>query len=431
MNKETKKIVAAMDIGSSKVLAVVAEVYKDGTFRVLGQGRAQSQAIREGCIVDVDKAQVSVQNAFAEACRIAHREVREITINVSGKFLTGIDSSASLPLKGSHPTLAEMKTVKSMAKDAVPRSDETCLINFELLYYMLDNQKDEQSEQNLLEAKGSNITAYIHGAMASYINATTRVKVIRRSGVEISDILPEAWASGYAALSEEERQNVVVLIDIGEGTTDIVVFKGGSPRFTHTLAYGGRKITELLAGYMNCSMKEAEEVKTRLDLHCSPEDEEVVLYRKAPELGGRKYTKLELSQIVQREIYQLNNEIGALLLAQDWFTLVNNFPKNRLPGGIVLTGGTALMMGITEYLQGLIPGPWAYSFHARLGHSHYDGDGCIGLNSPKESVVMGMIAYEARRFKLGEDDDAVDDADDSSWLAKAKRWFVEFFIGQY
>ena len=182
---------------------------------------------------------------------------------------------------------------------------------------------------------------------------------------------------------------------------------------------------------MNCSMKEAEEVKTRLDLRCQPEDEDVVLYRKSPEAGGRKFTKLELSQIVQREIYQLNNEIGALLLAQDWFTLQNNFPKNRLPGGIVLTGGTALLMGITEYLQGLIPGPWAYSFHARLGHSRYDGDGCIGLNSPKESVVMGMIAYEAHRFKLGEDDDTVDDADDSSWLAKIKRGVVEFFIGQY
>ncbi len=429
--KENKKIVAALDIGSSKVLAVVAEVSKDGTFRVLGQGRSESQAIHEGCITNVEDALPSVNSALDEAFRIAGRPVSEVITNISGKYLVGVDSTASLPLKGRHPTLNEMQTVKAMAQDAVQKSDETFLIKSELLYYMLDNQRDEQSEQNLLEAKGSNISAHLHSAVSSALNASMRLKVIRRSGVEISSILPEAWASGYGALTEEERQNGVVLIDIGAGTTDIVVFKGGSPRFTHTIAYGGKKITERLAGYLHCSMKQAEEIKLRLDLNCLPEHKDVILYKAPLEEGGRKYSKYELSQIAAYEVLQLYNEIGRLLYKDGWYTLVSDAPKNRLPGGIVLTGGTAIMMGITELFSSVVPGPWRYTFSTRLGRSLYNGDACIGLNSPKETVVMGLIAYEAKRFSLGEDAEDTADTTDNSFLARAKRGMVEFFVGQY
>ena len=403
--KENKKIVTALDIGSSKILAVVAEVYKDGTFRVLAQGRTESQGVLDGNVTSIEEVQPQVKSALVEAFGIAGKiPSNDVCTNISGKSVEGKDSSAEMPLRGRTVTLSDMKN--------------------------LDNQDEGYVGQNPIDAKSSRISAHMHSAVASAANALARVKVIRRSGMDISRILPEAWASGYAVLTEDEIQNGVVLIDIGAGTTDVAVFQAGLPRFTYTLNYGGRRITQRISGFVHCSMQEAESIKNKLDLRCSPEDEEVILYRAPLEEGGKKYSKLELSKMVYHEIRSLNLTIGKKLFEAGWYKSVNGAPCNTLTGGIVLTGGTSLLLGITELFSAM-PGPLAYTFSTRLGRSRYTGDACIGLNSPKESAAMGLIAYEALRFKEGDEDEEEKAASDDSLWAKTKRFLIEFFIGQY
>ena len=225
-------------------------------------------------------------------------------------------------------------------------------------------------------------------------------------------------------------QNGVVVIDFGAGTTDVAVFLGGHPRFTFTLNYGGRRITQRISGYLHCTMQEAESIKTKVDLRCRPEDADVILYRTPLEEGNKKYSKLDISQVVYREVRNLNMAIGEKLFEAGWYVSQNGMPCNTLPGGIVLTGGSALLVGITELFSSM-PGPLAYTFSTRLGRSRYTGDACIGLNSPKESAVMGLISYEAMRFKEGEEDEGEAAASDDSLWSKTKRYVVEFFIGQY
>ena len=238
--KENKKIVTALDIGSSKILAVVAEVYKDGTFRVLAQGRTESQGVLDGNVTSIEEVQPQVKSALVEAFGIAGKiPSNDVCTNISGKSVEGKDSSAEMPLRGRTVTLSDMKNVQSMAQDAVELKEDQRLIKSELLYYMLDNQDEGYVGQNPIDAKSSRISAHMHSAVASAANALARVKVIRRSGMDISRILPEAWASGYAVLTEDEIQKGVVLIDIGAGTTDVAVFQAGLPRFTYTLNYGG------------------------------------------------------------------------------------------------------------------------------------------------------------------------------------------------
>lgn len=429
--KENKKIVTALDIGSSKILAVVAEIYKDGTFRVLGQGRTESQGVLDGNVTSPEELQPQVKNALVEAFGIAGKMPgTETCTNISGKSLEGKDSSAEMPLRGRTVTLTDMKNVQSLAQEAIDMKEDQRLIKSELLYYMLDDQDEGFVGQNPLDAKSSRISAHMHSAVASAANAINRMKVIRRSGMDISHMLPEAWASGYTVLTEDEIQNGVVLIDIGAGTTDVAVFMAGVPRFTYTLNYGGRRITQRLSGYLHCTMQQAEAIKNKLDLRCNPEDSEVILYRAPIEEGGRKYSKLELSKIIYKEVRNLNLSIGKKLFEAGWYTTDNGAPCNKLTGGIVLTGGTALLLGITELFSAM-PGPLAYTFSTRLGRSHYSGDACIGLNSPKESAVMGLIAYEAQLFRDGEDTEGeLDSSNDSRW-AKFKRFVTEFFIGQY
>ncbi|HIU37534.1 MAG TPA: cell division protein FtsA [Candidatus Aphodousia faecigallinarum] len=429
--KENKKIVTALDIGSSKILAVVAEVYKDGTFRVLSQGRTDSAGVLDGNVTNLEEVQPQVKAALVEAFGIAGKMAgTDICTNISGKSVEGVDSSAEMPLRGRTVTLMDMKNVQNMAQDALELKDDQRLIKSELLYYMLDNQDEGFVGQNPLNARSSRISAHMHSAVASASNALARVKVIRRNGMDISRMLPEAWASGYAVLTEDEIQNGVVVIDIGAGTTDVAVFMGGLPRYTYTLNYGGRRITQRISGYLHCTMQEAEAIKARLDLNCPAEDADVILYRSPIEEGNRKYSKLEISKMVYRELRNLNLTIGKKLFEAGWYTSSNGAPCNTLTGGIVLTGGTALLMGITELFSDM-PGPMAYTFSTRLGRSRYTGDACIGLSSPKESAVMGLIAYEAMRFKEGEEGESEQSMSDNSLWAKAKRFVTEFFVGQY
>ena len=226
--KENKKIVTALDIGSSKILAVVAEVYKDGTFRVLSQGRTDSAGVLDGNVTNLEEVQPQVKAALVEAFGIAGKMAgTDICTNISGKSVEGVDSSAEMPLRGRTVTLMDMKNVQNMAQDALELKDDQRLIKSELLYYMLDNQDEGFVGQNPLNARSSRISAHMHSAVASASNALARVKVIRRNGMDISRMLPEAWASGYAVLTEDEIQNGVVVIDIGAGTTDVAVFMGG------------------------------------------------------------------------------------------------------------------------------------------------------------------------------------------------------------
>ena len=142
--KENKKVITALDIGSSKILAVVAEIYKDGTYRVLAQGRTDSQGVLDGNVVSLEEAMPQVKSALVEAFGIAGKmPSSDVCINISGKSLEGKDSSAEMPLRGRTVKLMDMKNVQSMAQDALELRDDQQLIKSELLYYTLDNQDDE------------------------------------------------------------------------------------------------------------------------------------------------------------------------------------------------------------------------------------------------------------------------------------------------
>lgn len=427
--KEIKKTVAAIDLGSSKVLVVVAEVYKDGTFRVLGQGRADSRAVANGIVGDVPEAQMAVKAALDEASQIAGTaKVAEVATNVSAKSVRGVDSRSEMPIKGRYVTLEDMASVQKMAKDAVDMRDDEVQVKSELLYYTIDGQLEGTGSLNPEGIQCSRIAAYMHSAVAGHLSTTNRMKTLIRAGVTPEIYIPEGWASGYAALTEDERQNGVLLIDVGAGTTDVVVFLNDKPRYTKTYQFGGELITKKIAGFLHCTNFEAEALKPRLDLRCLPEHKGVILFKTPIEEGGRKFSKYDISQVAVGELTTLIDAIGRDLFHKGWFDVDDQGnPYNKLPGGIVVTGGTALLIGITEMFD--VPGAKAYTFSARLGRSRYSGDACIGLNSPKESAVMGMISYMAKRFQEGDEEEST--ATDDSLVNRMKRFAKEFFTGQY
>lgn len=434
--------VTAIDIGSSKIIVVLAEVFSDGTYKVLGHGRTESKVTEQGreskhsiiagSIQRPEDLLKKLNEALDEAVRTANFKgpsLGRICTTISGQPLTGRNSTAEIPLPGAEVTLEDMKKVVERAEDALELHQDERLIKSERLYFCIDDQTEEQGLENPLGVKGSRISVHLHSAVAGAVNAVNRIQLINRTDLDVSTVLPEGWASGYSVLTEDERQIGVVLVDIGDETTDIVVFKGGHPRFTHTINMGGSIITKRLMGYMRCKDFEAEAVKMRLDLRHEKEDETQILFSSGVEPNVRHFNKRELSILACKEFGALCNQIGVILYNNGWYIKLDGHPYNKLPGGVVITGGATLMMGAAEFISS-IPGFYRETFAARQGRSLYEGDGCMGLTSPRESAVMGLIAYEARRFMLGEDDKDVTSEDDT-WVSKIKRMTKEFFIGQY
>ena len=428
--RDEKNIVAAVDIGTSKILAVVAEISRDGSFRVLAQGRAESKGVEGGRIVDVDDAVKQLNEAINDLQRFYKQpRLPNVYATVGGKHVVGRDSTAQKPIKGDSVTIKDIQVAKDTAIESLGISDGEHYIASEINYYSYNNE-EEQFNSPLEQSKASRVTVHVHAAVGNALCADFLVKTIRRSGLDIVQGLPQGWASAYAILTEEERRNGVVVVDVGASTTDVVVFKGGTPRFTKTLPIGGDHITEQLAGYMHCSMQEAEKLKRRLDLRMLPELDEVLIPVPRNDGTTQKYSLLELSEVALGHARGMVAEVCKALLQARGFTIENGYPRNLLSGGIVVTGGGSLLQGVDRIFE-QVPEPYRYTFSTRHGRSRYEGDACVGLTSPSGSAVMGLVTYAALRFKEGETtfNDAKVPVD--TWQARLKQLLKEFFIGEY
>jgi len=261
----------------------------------------------------------------------------------------------------------------------------------------------------VLGQKISSFTLTMHAAVGDATSCDNLIKTIRRNNLYEAQILPQGWASAYAVLTEEERMNGALVLDIGEDITDICVMKGGRPRYTACYDAGGAEITRQLAGYMHTTMAEAERVKQRLDLRLLPETERQFVTVTQPHTGQlARFTVYELSNIVLQEFTKWVNGIFRQLLDAGWLAIVDDghgrgWPHNhRLPAGIVITGGGSLVPQ-AAFLFEHQAGPFDYTFKTRCGAPLYRGEASLGLTSPKESAVMGLIFYAANEFKKGRD----------------------------
>lgn len=432
--KTEKNIVAALDIGSSAIIAVVAETSGDGTYRVLAQGRAQSAGVQDGKIVDVDATIDQVKQALQELARLYKGQMPRVHATISGAHLIGRDSSAQHPVKGDNITQKDVKEAEQTARDALNLKNDQRIVQSQIYSYSYNNAPEEFTEI-INYSKVTNVTVHMHSAVASAIESETLLKTLRRSGLDCSQVLPQGWASGYSVLTEQERRSGAVVIDIGDQTTDVTVFSAGLPRQTFTLAYGSHHLTQLLAGHMHCTLEEAEQIKRRLDLRCLPEHEKIIIYKSERDGVPISYSLWELSDIACMQVYKLISEVGRQLMNKGWIVIQPDaegvhVPYNRLPAGFVITGGGSRLNGITRLFEN-VPEVSRHTFFARIGRPGYSGPGCIGLTTPEAAAVMGLVEYAAMRIKEGRNSPLDVEVQDDTLKAKILRMLKSAFLGDY
>ena len=407
MNKS--ELIVGLDIGTTKICAVVGELAESGLVDVVGIGTSVSTGLRKGVVVNIEQTVQSIRKAVEDAELMAGCEIHSVYVGIAGSHIMGINSHGVIAVKGGEVAQKDIERALDAARAvAIPADRE--VIHILPQEYIVDNQRGIADP---LGMAGVRLEVKVHIVTGAVSSAQNIVRSCHRGQLEVSDIALESLASAKAVLTEEEREIGVALVDLGGGTTDIAVFANDAIKHTAVLALGGQNLSNDIAFGLRTPIASAEKIK--LKYGCALADlvrhDEFI---EVPSVGGREPRRL--SRQVLAEICEPRMEEILFLVDQ---TLVRSGYKDMIGAGVVLTGGTALMEGCQEL------GEQIFNLPTRIGYPRNVGGLKDVVNSPKYATAVGLLSYGAekeggdRKFRI-RDGSMFDRV-----LSRMKKWFVE------
>lgn len=377
--RNNKDIVVGLDVGTSKVCALVAEADEGGDIRIIGVGTHPSHGVRKGEVVNVENTIESIEQAVAQAEQICGIEVKSIFAGITGGHIESFNSRALVPVARPTVGITEKdiaRAIEAAQAVAIPRNRE--VLHVIPQEFAVDEQKGIINPEGML---GSRLEAQVHIVTGAVTAIQNVIKSINQAGLRVEDIvLPQLLAS-LVVLRKEEQKSGVVLIDIGGGTTEYVLFREEIIHHTNVLGVGGEHITNDISIGLKLLHSQAEEIKKRFGEATSASVEEGASIS-APATSGCPVTGLsrkKLCRIIELRMTEL-------------FQLVRNDLEEKglfesIGSGLVLTGGTSLMKGIESLAQQVTGLP------VRMGKP----GGVTGLleviNSPVYATTVGLVKY--------------------------------------
>jgi len=373
-------IVVGLDIGTSKVCAVVGEMSERGV-EIIGVGSHISQGLRKGVIINIESTVESIKKAVTEAGVMAGCEINSVFTGIAGSHIKGFNSHGIVAVKNKEVSERDVERVMDAAKAvAIPMDRE--VLHILPQDYIID---DQDGIKEPLGMSGVRLEAKVHIVTGAVTSAQNIVKCCGRTGLNVADIVLEPLASAEAVLTEEEKELGVALVDMGGGTTDIALFHDGAVKHTAVLAIGGNHLTSDIAAGLRTPIAEAERIKQRYGYARTSmvtRDERV----EVPSVGGRSartVTRQILCEIIEPRL----DEIFQLFRRE----IVKSGYEGCLSSGVVLTGGSTLLPGMIEMAEEVLGMP------ARQGlpmHVHGLTD---VIASPIYATGVGLVLYGMRR----------------------------------
>jgi cell division protein FtsA len=372
-------IIVGLDIGTTKICAVVGEVAGD-KINVVGIGTHPSIGLRKGVVVNIESTVESIQKAIEEAELMAGCEISSVYAGIAGGHITGFNSRGIVAIKGPEVTQQDVDRVIDAARAvAIPMDRE--VIHVIPHDFMID---DQGGIQNPVGMSGVRLEAKIHIVTGAVTSAHNIVKCANRSGLDVCDIVLEPLASGEAVLTDEEKDLGTALLDLGGGTTDLAIFSRKNIKHTFVLALGGNNLTNDISIGLRASMADAEKIKKKYG-NCVSQNISGDETIEVPGMGGRKPRKLQ-RQILGEILEPRMEEIFTLIKRE----IFRAGMENIITSGVVLTGGTSLLEGVTDVAEAVFDLP------TRLGTPR----GISGLtdvvNNPMYATAVGLVLYGAR-----------------------------------
>ena len=411
VNATTDKMIVGLDIGTSKVVAIVGQIKPDGAVDIVGIGSQPSRGMKKGVVVDIEATVRSIQRAVEEAELMAGCQIHSVYAGLAGSHVRSLNSHGIVAIRDREVTQADIDRVIDAAQAvAIPADQKTMHVLPQ--EYVVDNQEGVREPVGM---SGVRLEAKVH-LVTCAVNAAQNIeKCVRRCGLEVEDIILEQLASAYSVLTEDERELGVCMVDIGGGTTDIAIFTEGAIRHTANIPIAGDQVTNDIAMALRTPKQHADEIKIKYACaltQLAGADETI----KVPSVGDRPprtLSRQNLAEVVEPRYDELFTLIQAELRRSGFEELI--------PGGIVLTGGSSKIEGAVDLAEEIFHMP------VRVGLPQ----GVSGLTdvvrNPIYSTSVGLLLYGQRMEREGRSARREAHGGAVDWIERFKSWFKRSF----
>ncbi|MFH0844828.1 MAG: cell division protein FtsA [Pseudomonadota bacterium] len=403
-----EEIIVGLDIGTTKICAVVGEVQPD-KIEIIGMGSHPSEGLRKGVVINIEKTVNSIKQAIEEAEIMAGCEISSVYAGIAGGHIKGFNSHGVIALKEREVTKKDVeRVIEAASAVAIPMDRE--VIHILTQEFIVDEQ---HGILDPLGMSGVRLEAKVHIVTGAVTSAQNIIKCVNRAGLDVYDIVLESLASSEAVLSDEERNLGAALIDFGGGTTDMAVFSRSTIKHTSVLTLGGDNLSYDISIGLRTPILEAEKIKIKYGCALSSmisKDETI----EVPGVGGRKARVL--SRQILGEIIEPRIEEIFTLIHND---LIRSGYDNIVTSGVVITGGSAELPGVPEIAEQIFNVP------SRVGYPQ-GISGLVGIvNKPMYATAVGLVLYGARRSKERKEFRIRDTNIFSRVMERMKKWFKE------
>ncbi|HET9340543.1 MAG TPA: cell division protein FtsA [Casimicrobiaceae bacterium] len=377
MVKDSKNLVVGLDVGTSKIVAIVAEVGPEGELNVIGLGTQPSRGLKRGVVVNIEATMASIQRVLEEAELMADCRIGAVTTGIAGSHIRSLNSSGMVAIKEGEVQQADIDRVIETAKAiAIPNDQQ--ILHILPQEFIIDGQDDVREP---LGMSGVRLEVKVHIVTGAVSAVENIAKCVRRCGLQLNDVVLQPLASAAAVLNDDEKELGVCLMDIGGGTTDIAVFAGGAIRHTAVIPIAGDQVTNDIAMTLRTPTKEAEELKIRhgCALRQLADANDVVEVPGVGERAPRKLSRPMLAEVIEPRIEELYTLVQSELRRSGF--------EELLSSGVVITGGTSMLQGMAEL------GEEVFHLPCRIGIPSYMGGLADVVRSPRYSTAVGLLQY--------------------------------------
>lgn len=404
--KSERNIITGLDIGTSKIVALVGEVTADGTIELIGIGRHPSRGLKRGVVVDIEATVNSIQRAVQEAELMAGCEVRTVYTGIAGSHIRSLNSHGIVAIRDQEVSQADVERVIDAAKAVAIPADQK-ILHILPQEFIIDNQGSIREPVGMA---GVRLEARVHIVTGSVSAAQNIAKCVRRCGLEVRDIILEQLASSHAVLTEDEKELGVCLVDIGGGTTDIAIFYEGAIQYTAVIPIAGDQVTNDIAMALRTPTKSAETIK--LSYGCAmPEltnDNQMIEVLSVNERLDRKISTKALADVVSARYEEL-------------FSLVRNELRRSgfedlVAAGIVLTGGASKVNGAIELAE------MCFEMPVRHGAAQHISGLAEASENPALATSVGLLLHGFQQQYEGGYNVPVLSDSRGMWT-RMKKWF--------
>ncbi len=407
VKKHEKKLIVGLDIGTSKVVAIVCEISEEGEIDIIGLGAHPSRGLKKGVVVNIESTVQSIQRAVEEAELMAGCEIHSVYTGIAGSHIRSLNSHGIVAIRDKEVLASDVDRVIDAAKAVAIPADQR-ILHILPQEFIIDTQDGVREPVGM---SGVRLEAKVHMVTGAVSAAQNIVKCVNRCGLAVDDIILEQLASSYAVLTDDEKELGVCLVDIGGGTTDIAVFTEGAIRHTAVIPIAGDQVTSDIAVALRTPTQRAEEIKIKyacaLTQMASPE--EMIEVPSVGDRPSRRLARQTLAEVVEPRYEELFTLVQAELSRSGF--------EDMVAAGIVLTGGSSKMQGAGELAEEVFHMP------VRIGIPQFVNGLVDVIRNPIYATGVGLLLYgQAHEGNRMHEAVRLNDSSKNVWM-RMRTWF--------